>query len=256
MPSLRKFTGDEAVDKFSDYIVYVDESGDPNLDKINPAFPVFVLSFCIFEKRAYSHEVIPALCDLKYRYFGHDMVVLHEREIRKRTGAFSLMNKEEREGFFCELTKIIARSKMEIIAIVIDKIRLKERYLKPEEPYALAMKYGLERLSNYASERGQSSRSTCVICESRGAQEDRALELATRRVCDGENIRKTHLNFDIVFAPKLANSAGLQLADLTARPIGLFVMRPDQKNRTYEILKTKFWKSDNGLYEGYGLKIV
>ena len=46
---------------FSNYIVYVDESGDPNLEKINPHFPVFVLSFCVFEKESYAKKVIPAL---------------------------------------------------------------------------------------------------------------------------------------------------------------------------------------------------
>lgn len=35
---------------FSDYIVYVDESGDHSLDSINSEYPLFVLSFCIFRK--------------------------------------------------------------------------------------------------------------------------------------------------------------------------------------------------------------
>ena len=34
---------------FSDYIVYVDESGDHSLTSINPQNPVFVLVFCVFE---------------------------------------------------------------------------------------------------------------------------------------------------------------------------------------------------------------
>ena len=33
---------------FSDYIVYVDESGDHGL-KIAPLYPIFVLAFCVFE---------------------------------------------------------------------------------------------------------------------------------------------------------------------------------------------------------------
>ena len=31
----------------SDYIVYVDESGDHSLTSINPRYPLFVLSFCV-----------------------------------------------------------------------------------------------------------------------------------------------------------------------------------------------------------------
>ena len=36
---------------FGDYIVFVDESGDQSLKSVNANYPVFVLSFCIFEKR-------------------------------------------------------------------------------------------------------------------------------------------------------------------------------------------------------------
>lgn len=72
----------------SDYIVSVDESGDHSLISIDEGYPVFVLSFCVFQKNHYSHAITPALRMLKFDTFGHDMVVLHEQDIRKKTGAF------------------------------------------------------------------------------------------------------------------------------------------------------------------------
>ena len=45
--------------------------------------------------------------------------------------------------------------------------------------------------------------------------------------------------FDVVFVDKKANHLGLQLADLLARPIGLSILRPDQPNRTYEVMEKK-----------------
>lgn len=42
-----------------------------------------------------------------------------------------------------------------------------------------------------------------------------------------------------VFADKKSNSCGLQLADLTARPIGIHYLRPEQDNAAYEIIKLK-----------------
>ena len=36
---------------FSDYIVYVDESGDHSLINIDANYPVFVLAFGVFHKR-------------------------------------------------------------------------------------------------------------------------------------------------------------------------------------------------------------
>ena len=44
----------------SDYIVYVDESGDHSLTSIDPEYPVFVLSFCIFRQGEYAQTVTPS----------------------------------------------------------------------------------------------------------------------------------------------------------------------------------------------------
>lgn len=86
--------------EFSDYVVYVDESGDHSLTTINPQFPLFVLSFCIFPVRDYISTVVPQLQAMKFEFFGHDMVVLHEREIRKSTPPFDiLLNQEVRHRF-------------------------------------------------------------------------------------------------------------------------------------------------------------
>lgn len=57
--------------QFSDYIVYVDESGDHGLRHINPEYPVFVLAFCLLHKQTYVEQVAPKIQELKFRYFGH-----------------------------------------------------------------------------------------------------------------------------------------------------------------------------------------
>jgi len=61
------------------------------------------------------------------------------------------------------------------------------------------------------------------------------------------------LNFEILFADKKSNSAGLQLADLVARPIGLSVLRPEQPNRAFDAVKPKLLVN-NGRVDGWGLK--
>ena len=245
------------IEEFSDFVVYVDESGDANLDKINQNFPAFVLTFCIFNKKEYSFQAIPKLNQLKFKYFGHDMVVLHEREINKRIGAFSAMSQKARTAFLEELTGVIDTTQMTIIAIVIKKNDYKSHYLIPNEPYSLAMRYGLERLYHFLKDQSgnQHLKKTFVICESRGKKEDNELELAFRRICDGTNYLNLRLNFEVHFAAKAVNSTGLQLADLTARPIGQYVLKPDQPNRTYKILEKKF-RSNSGEISGFGLKIV
>ncbi|QQN63435.1 DUF3800 domain-containing protein [Bradyrhizobium diazoefficiens] len=45
---------------FSEYIVYIDESGDYGLANINPDHPVFALAFCVVEKAKYVAALGPA----------------------------------------------------------------------------------------------------------------------------------------------------------------------------------------------------
>ena len=95
------------------------------------------------------------------------------------------------------------------------------------------MEYGLERLYRFMREKKQDGRLTYIVCEARGAKEDNELELEFRRICDGENYFRKPLPFDIIIVDKKTNSEGLQLADLTARPIGLSVLRPGQIVKIY-----------------------
>jgi hypothetical protein len=60
---------------FSDYIVYVDESGDHSLQSVDPNFPVFSLVFCIFKKSDFVETVVPVVQRLKFDFWGHDAVV-------------------------------------------------------------------------------------------------------------------------------------------------------------------------------------
>ena len=239
----------------SDYIVYVDESGDHSLESINPEYPVFVLSFCIFRKDNYAKAMTPAVRKLKFSTFGHDMVILHEIDIRKKKGAFSKLGKEAREDFLNALTDIIEVTDFSLVAVVIDKYKLKARYVNPEHPYHLAMGFGLERIFRFLKSMGQFEQKTYLVCEARGAKEDAELELEFRRIRDGRNFFNKPLPFEMIIADKRTNSEGMQLADLTARPIGLSVLRPSQSNRALTVLEKKFCRDGNGEKMGVGLKV-
>ncbi len=236
----------------SDYIVYVDESGDHSLTSIDEGYPVFVLSFCVFQKTHYSHVVTPALRMLKFATFGHDMVVLHEQDIRKKTGSFNLMGKEIREVFFDELNTLMTQVDFTLISTVIDKHQLKKENSQDTHVYHLAMQLGLEKLHHFLQSRNQQDRLTHIICEARGRIEDQALQFEFLRVCSGHNSLKKELPFEIVIADKKTNSEGLQFADLAARPVGLSVVRPSQLNRAFQILEKKFHKNSQGEVSGYG----
>lgn len=239
---------------FSDYIVYVDESGDHSLEAIDAKYPVFVLAFCIFNKHHYIEQVSPAVKKFKFEQFGHDMVLLHEFDIRKAKNEFVILIKEETRHVFMDgLNQLISESPFTIISIIIRKELLKNRYVDPSNPYHLGLAFGLERIYSYLKERQQVKKRTHIIFESRGKKEDKDLELEFRRVCDGAN-RWGELPFDIILADKKSNSCGLQLADLIARPIGRYILNPRQENRAYSVIEEKFYCNDKGKKEGWGIK--
>ena len=113
----------------------------------------------------------------------------------------------------------------------------------------------IERVSRCLQAQGQEELTTHFIFESRGPREDDQLELEFRRVCDGSNFRKKRFPFEILFASKQSNSCGLQIADLIARPVGRHVLKPDQANRAFEVIKEKLDRGPNGNVHGYGLKV-
>jgi Protein of unknown function (DUF3800) len=230
--------------QFSDYIVYVDESGDHGMQSIDPSYPVFALALCVFHKQHYSEQVVPALHQFKFAHFGHDLVVLHEHEIRKERGDFKFQSRAHKHDFLAELTQIIEASDFAVISCAIDKVGLQAKQDVPSNPYHLALRVCLEDLYAFVRAQNQADKLTHVVVECRGNKEDNDLELEFRRICDGENHWRCSLPFDVRFASKKVNSVGLQLADLVARPIGLNSLRPLQSNRAYDILKTKLYKSE------------
>lgn len=241
---------------FSDYVVFVDESGDHGMTSIDPHYPVFSLAFCLFAKEDYVCHAVPAVLRFKYRHFGHDQVVLHEHEIRKTKGAFRfLTDAARREPFFHDLNALVESMPFTLVSSVIDKRRYLERYPQPGNPYHVAMGFGLERIHLHLRGLGCRAGTLHVLCERRGDKEDGELEREFRRVCDGQNANAARLPFEIVMADKKCNSAGLQMADLVARPVGRKVLDPGQPNRAFDILAPKFRRGRQGQIEGWGLKV-
>ena len=238
---------------YSDYIVYVDESGDHGLKSIDKNYPVFVLAFCIFKKQDYVEKIVPKLQAFKFNYFGHDQAILHETDIRRDRGEFSfLKTKDAKNAFLSELTAIIEQSSFTLVSTVIKKIPYRERYHQPVNPYHVALGYGLERVFYYLRDSNAENLKTHIIVEKRGKQEDQELELEFRRICDGGNYERIQLPFEVVFADKKSNSAGLQFADLIARPVGLHIIKPEQDNCAFEIIRKKFYGGKN--FAGRGMK--
>lgn len=232
---------------FSNFVVYADESGDHGLVAIDPRFPVFALVFCVLRKAGYAASVVPSVERFKFSIWGHDAVVLHEHDIRKSKGPFAVLltDRELRDRFYGDLNGLVKAAPMTVFAAGVDKLSLRTRYADSRNPYRVALHFCMEQLHIMMSEERQHGRMVHVIFESRGRKEDRELELEFRRIAaNNSGSGRSRLDFGLfdfqpVFVPKAANSVGLQLADLTARPIALSHLRPNQSNRAFEIVRPK-----------------
>lgn len=237
----------------SEYLVFVDESGSPSMINIDPNYPIFVLAFLIAKKTEYMSTITPAVQQFKFKHFGHDQVILHEREIRRDSGHFSFLKKPALKQFFLdELTEIIKDLPFNLICIIINKNEYKNQYLNSVNLYHLGLDAGLERVKDFLIQEGEwvsSARSAVYvnpvlhfIVERRGNNEDKDLGIEFQRICNGENRDHEKFNFEIIFADKKSNSTGLQIADLVARPIGMCTLKPNQSNRAVDAIKGKLLK--------------
>lgn len=226
------------------YIFYADESGDHSLKSIDPTYPIFALSLCAFHKSTYCSRVVPRFQRFKFRYFGHDAVVLHEHEIRKQLNDFRILtNSETRVNFLRELSECLAKSSFKIFSTVILKSQLTGD-LFPENPYSISLRICLLQAYSFLNARDEANHRTFFVFEKRGRKEDNELELEFRRVVSGENdLGQPLLGFEIHFSDKRTNSTGMQIADLTARPLGLSVLRRGQSNRAFELISRKIFRS-------------
>ena len=232
---------------YSDYLIFADESGDHGLATFEPAYPVFVLVFVLVRKDRYVSSIVPTIQQLKLDFFGHDQVVLHERDIRRQSPPFGFLRTDPklRTDFLERLNDVVSTAEVEIISAVIHKDRLAEKYATPWNPYDIALLFCMEKAMERLIALGQSGRTQHVVFESRGRPEDANLELAFRRITanvGGWGLKQTDFSaceWEPVMAPKSCNSSGLQLADLVARPIGLRRLRPLQANRAFDVLQPK-----------------
>lgn len=225
----------------ADHVVYVDESGDHSLTSIDPAFPVFVLAFCVFRISDYVNVVVPSVEQLKFDFFGHDMVVLHERDIRRSLGPFRILqNSDVRARFLARLNSVVTEAPFAVVANVIDKSRLRgDGSAQSANPYHLALEQCLDHVAAHILADGGAGE-VSIVFEARGRREDAELAGEFDRIMSLPRwVGSISLRLRFVCAQKSANSSGLQLADLVARPIGVKSLRPDQPNRAWDLIEDK-----------------
>lgn len=240
-------------------LVYLDETGTPNRGNADERFPVFGVSAVIVPEVGQA-QLIAALNAFKLRYWPHEGVVLHSSEINKKEGPFGMLRDAGRlRGFIEQLNAVLAADYYQAILVGMRKQAYYDRYgARAAAPYELCLALLLERLGHMA--RAQGSRTFRLIAESRGRQEDAALDACFRQLAAGDvgSLHWLHpehwqgVAFELDFQAKRANIAGLQVADLIAYALAQHLLDPAKANPALQNLC-----EHDRLYGGwnYGLKV-
>jgi len=216
------------------FIAFFDECGDHSMEKIDPLFPLFVLSTVVFEREVYLQEVVPAIANLKLKFWNHEGVNLHSRDIRMTQEDFTLLqNPLTRQLFFESLNSMMSKLNFTLFTSVIDKIEHKNLHgTKAVNPYDLSMKYTFEKITQFLKYHKEAA--LPVIAESRGKREDLELRSSFTQL-----MAQNKLNYSIEFRRKRDNIVGIQIADLCAYPTARKTLNPTKTNLAFEIISAK-----------------
>lgn len=240
-------------------ILFLDESGDHNLAKIDPQYPLFVLGGVIADKDYAEGEMEVAVSDFKLRLFGRDDIILHTSDItRNRNGFQRLKETAFRGQFYRELNELMRSLDYRVVACVIRKQAHLSTYgLAALDPYLLSLDILIER---FCMDIGGIPKSGMIIAEKRDPTLDRQLELAwlNLRIQGTQYMQAVEIDRRIralTLRDKAENIAGLQLADLVVTPIGRRVLGKSIKE-DYGIIESKFRHNWRGEVERYGLVVL
>jgi len=224
------------------------------MEKIDRDFPLFVLATVIVERQAYMEKIVPKMSSLKLRYWDHEGINLHSRDIRKAEGPFSLLqNSARRERFLTELTTLMEELPYTLFVVGIHKQRHRERYEDhARNPYKLALTFAFERISHFLKQKDETH--LPVIAEARGKNEDRDLEATFYKLlAEGTYFigpeRFNRFYCPLLFENKKKNICGIQLADLCAYPSARHILKPEQTNRAFEAIERHLY--DEGGVKGW-----
>lgn len=236
-------------------IAFIDESGDFELSKIDPNYPVCAQCALTCTVDEYLANAMPNLLAIKYSFFGNECIVMHGHKIRKRSVPFDILQDVEvREEFMEALSWAIGKLDGCLIVAAVHKTKHVNQYIRPEDPFFLSLQFLLERLHMHWAHRLTDGRRLLCVFEKRGPNEDRKTLEWFNQICGGRNLRSQRFDFDADFRPKEQNVIGHQYADLVAYSACRFVETGDDNRKDWQAIRGKL-RTVGGKIDGHGLKV-
>ena len=238
------------------YTVFLDESGDHSMAKVDPQYPLFGLAGILMETGSHT-PAAAALSAWKVGFFGAD-VCLHMQEITRNKGPFHILQDAGvRSRFWSELQAHVDALDFTALCAVIRKDKHLQQYgAVAYDPYYLTLAFHVERFAFEMEDRGSRAG---FVAESRAPHLDATLQTQYEALLEngtqyltGPKL-KARLHPKMQFQPKHPEALGLQLADLAAGPICRHVA--GKKRQQAVLFKQKIRTGPGGKIEGYGLKV-
>lgn len=219
--------------------LFIDESGDHNLlpEKIDPQFPLFVLTGIVFDGKVYK-KFQKDLLKFKERIFGTKKIVLHAKEltrpnITKQKQIGSLTDREKRKGFYVDFNQLLAKYNFSVLGFVIDKRWFGKTFgATPPDPYFLSFIDLFTKFEQLLREREHGR----VFVERRNPILDKQFLLAwesakttkVSRAMDADKL-KNHNIFKPSILSKSWDESGLEIADMVSYRLSRHFMRKPEK---------------------------
>jgi hypothetical protein len=233
------------------YLLCLDECGTHDMEHVDPTFPVFVLIGVLIGQSYYTRTLVPRVRAFKQRHCPNPNAVLHSRDIRRRTGDFAFLGEsdDKRQRFYEGISELFAGLRIRLFASVIDKRRLRKRFIAPVNPYEVSISQLLSLVCGPPGLPGPSRpKLAAVFAEARGKSHDELLQAEYARFhsaglwnygelrVQNRRARTVRRLFPdrIQFRGKSDGESGLELADLAAYPIARAIVnghwnRPDAR---------------------------
>lgn len=259
----------------SRYRLYIDESGDHVYRKTTEISHRYLcLLGCWFKNTDYLefHNQIEKFKQAHFPHHPDNPVILHREDMINARGVFkSLQDDKVKEKVDAELLEIITATNFRVVAVVIDKAAISSAFGEAaSHPYHLGLGFMMQRYAGYLN---RINRMGDIMAEARGGKEDRLLEHSYSRVYNQGAWHVTNASYfqsalsskELKLANKKANISGLQLADILAHPVKMWVLKqyglineepaPFAK-RLMKIVERKFNRQlYNNKLDGYGVVI-
>lgn len=263
-----------------DYILFIDESGDPSLKYVQKCIKnnksisdnkFFTITGCLMKREDFL-TAKKNILNLKYKHWNNGLamykkynalkrVCFHSHEIRGRKPPFD-NNTIKYDEFVIDLSEYMKNIPIDIFSYTIDKEKHCLRYTEPYHPYSLGLEFILERLVKYSLKPNESA---IIVIEGRGKKEDKELLNHIKDIMDkgtryvGENY--FNVIKGVYFNPKWSKEDddkktyfGLEIADLICYPIHKYCKSNfTNKDKAFLSIEDKIYGYPD--YKGKGIKV-